>query len=98
VSFNPNQRFPVEYSDTLPGHQPTEKNNIRGFAAENGAGAEGEMGECSEGITASKGSDGFDSRERSYNVGICPQEDRRRSKGTLGEDTSGAEEDCLVPV
>src|SRR5580692_1299715 len=34
-------------------NKPTEANCIGSFTAENGAGAEGEMGECSEGITAS---------------------------------------------
>src|SRR3984885_9672392 len=33
--------------------KPSEANYIRGFEAENGAGSEGEMGECSEGIAAS---------------------------------------------
>ena len=34
-------------------NKPTEANYIGGFEAENGAGSEGEMGECSEGIAAS---------------------------------------------
>ena len=36
-------------------NKPAEANCIGSFTAENGAGAEGEMGECSEGITASDG-------------------------------------------
>jgi len=30
------------------------------------------MGECSEGIAASEGSDGLSPQERSYDVGISP--------------------------
>jgi hypothetical protein len=50
------------------------------------------MGKGWEGIAASKGSDGFDSRERSYDVGICPQEDRRRSEIAVVEVEGGAKE------
>jgi hypothetical protein len=47
------------------------------------------MGEGWKGIAGSKGSDGFDSRERSYDVGICPQEDRRCSESEMGEVEGG---------
>jgi hypothetical protein len=39
---------------------------------------------CSEWIAASKGSDGFDSRERSYDVGISPEKNRGGTAGKVG--------------
>jgi len=77
-------------------YKPTQAKTFGSFSAENGASSKGEMGEGWKRITPCKGSDGFDSRKRSYDVGICPQEDRRRSKGTLGEDTSREQEGGII--
>ena len=38
-----------------------------------------------------EGSDGFDSRERSYDVGISPQEDRGGAASEVGEGEGGEE-------
>jgi hypothetical protein len=75
-------------------NKPTEANHIGGFTAENGAGAEGEMGECSKGIAAS--SNGRLSPSKGpYDVGFSPEKDRCGTAGTLGEDTSGEQESCV---
>jgi hypothetical protein len=50
------------------------------------------MGKGWEGIAASNGSDGFDSRERSYDVGLSPPKDRSGAKSAVGEDTGGNQE------
>jgi hypothetical protein len=50
------------------------------------------MGECSEGIAASEGSDGLSPQERSYDVSISPQEDRGGTAGKVGEGESREEE------
>ncbi|MFZ0863991.1 MAG: hypothetical protein WCA27_13540, partial [Candidatus Sulfotelmatobacter sp.] len=62
----------VKRFGNIPESKPTNANNIGSFAAENGASSKGEMGECSEGIAASEGSDGLSPQERSYDVGISP--------------------------
>jgi len=54
------------------------------------------MGEGSEGIAASSGdseNNGLGSCE-AHNVGISPQEDRRRSKSEMGEVEEGSVASC----
>jgi hypothetical protein len=63
-------------------NKPTEANCIGSFTAENGAGAEGEMGECSEGITASGRLGPY---EGLYDVSIRPEKNRRSTTGMVGE-------------
>jgi hypothetical protein len=75
-------------------NKPTEANYIGSFTPENGAGAEGEMGECSKGVTAN-GSGRLSPYEGSYDVGFSPEKDRGGTAGTLGEDTSGEQESCV---
>ncbi len=56
------------------------------------------MGECSEGIAASEGSDGLSPQERSYDVGISPQEDRGGTAGTVGEGEGATEGGGVGPM
>jgi hypothetical protein len=56
------------------------------FAAKDGAGAEGAMGEHTETVAVSVGGkDNHDCSCETNHVGVSPQEDRRRSKSTMGE-------------
>jgi hypothetical protein len=43
------------------------------------------VGEGSEWIAASSGENNFFGSCEAHHVGICPQEDRRCAKGTVGE-------------
>jgi len=54
------------------------------------------MGKDSQGTEASGGSDGFGSRERSYNVGVSPEENRGGTAGTVGEVEGAATEPLMV--
>ena len=56
------------------------------------------MGECSEGIAASEGSEnnGLGSWEAHY-VSDSPQENRSGTAGEVGEGEGGPEEGCLEP-
>jgi hypothetical protein len=78
--------------------KPTDPNHIGSFAAENGAGTEGEMGEGSERIAASSG-DNQNNRLGSceaHHVSIGTQEDRSISAGEVGEGEGAAEEGCVA--
>jgi hypothetical protein len=70
----------------IPESKPTEANCIGSFAAENGAGTKGEMGEDSNGIEASGGGENnwLGSRE-AHHFGSRTEKDRRRSKSEVGE-------------
>jgi hypothetical protein len=68
---------------------------VGSFAAKNGAGTKGEMGERSEWIAASEGSDGLGSCQ-AHHVGGGPEEDRGSTAGKVGEGEGGAEEGGLV--
>jgi hypothetical protein len=59
-----------------------------GFAAENGAGSESEMGERAAGIEADSehGENNDLCSCKAHNVGVSPQEDRGVSAGAMGED------------
>jgi hypothetical protein len=67
------------------------------FAAKDGAGAEGAMGEHTETVAVSVGGkDNHDCSCETNHVGVSPQEDRRRSKSTMGEGAGGAKEGGLA--
>ena len=78
-------------------NQP-EANNIGSFSTEDGAGAKGAMGKGWEGIAFSGGRENnwLGTRE-AHHVGISPQEDRRCSKGEVGE-VQSSEEGGLEPA
>jgi hypothetical protein len=86
----------VKWFGSIPRWKPTEANYLCRFASKNGAGAKSEMGKDSQGTEASGGSDGFGSRERSYNVGVSPEENRGGTAGTVGEVEGAATEPLMV--
>jgi hypothetical protein len=57
------------------------------------------MGKCPEGIAARSGNEESDRLNdcEAHNVSSSPQEDRRRSKGTLGKGKGAAEEGGVDP-
>jgi hypothetical protein len=50
------------------------------------------LGESSEGIASSEGSDGFGSCQ-AHDVGVSPEEDRSGTKGAVGEAENGTTEE-----
>ncbi len=82
---------------SIPQINPTDPNYLGGFAPENGAGTKGEMGEGSEWIAASEGSDGLGSCQ-THHVSVSPQEDRGGTKGTLGTGEGASKEGGLEPA
>jgi hypothetical protein len=89
-SSNFRDRVFERYGNISHGH-PTDPNRIGSFAAENGAGTKGEMGEGPGWIAASEGSDGLGSC-KAHHVGVSPEEDRDGAAGEVGEVQSSEEE------
>ena len=80
----------------------TNPNHIRSFAAENGAGAKGEMGEGSEGSAASVSFGGSENNKpgsccQTNHVGSRPQQDRGVPASPVGKVEGGAEEGGVEP-
>ena len=71
---------------SIPDSKSTDPNHIGSFAAEDGTGAKGKMGEGSRGIAANGASEnnGLGTCE-AHHVSIGPWEDRSVSAGKVGE-------------
>ena len=83
-------------SGTTGEYKPTEANYIGSFTAENGAGAEGAMGKGERTCEINIGRKDHEFRScQAHHVGCRSQEDRRRSKSTVGEVPGAAEEGGL---